>query len=330
MTSAFQTSPSFTDDFNLLPTRDFLEAITEFYIIGTNPDLALENGTLTNGTFVATFTNSQPIFTGNTNTGGLYCSSDQADMIGETIYLLSEKDIKMEYGTMTASYNISLNKRFPNLVSSTRSFALGIDSGTSVDLLFTGEISQSKLRKLAPMKNRFLDTFENFFGTNSDYTWYGALATMPSELNIDNQGVNFVILNSTSDFIDNAITQGGTLIGSGVGSTDTGFALAQHHLYNSKSSPIVVSWSDTSPGVTTFFNETTFAPSKTDLLYNTMFVFGTIETKDGLDTLISFAGATPETGILPYSEGENKDKNLIDYYAFYPSVNILSSEVIII
>jgi hypothetical protein len=330
MSSSFQTEPSFTDNFNLLPTRDFLEAINNFYVIGSNPDIMLDNGTLANGTFVATFTGSLPVFEGNTNTGVLYCLNNQEEMIGDKVFPLTEKDIKMEYGTLTASYNLLLNKRFPNVKSGVRSFGLGIDSGSKVDLLFVGEIQQQKLKSLAPMKDRFLSTFENFFETNSDYTWYGALATMSDELNIDNQNTNFVILNSSSDFIDNAITQGGTLIGSGVGSTEPGYALAQHHIYNNDQSPITILWNESAPGVTNLFNETSFSPSNTDLLYNTMFIFGTIKSEDSVDTLVAFAGVTPKTGILPYSEGENKDESLIDYYAFYPIVNIQSSDIIII
>lgn len=328
MTSSFQTEPSFTDNFNLLPTREFLEVVTKFYVIGSNPDIMLENGTLINGTFVATFTNSSPEFEGSTSTGILYCLNNQEEMIGNKLIPLTEKDVEIEYGTSTASCNISLNKRFPSPAAGVKSFALGIESTNGIDLLFVGEIHQNKLIKLAPIKDRFLNTFRELFGSNSDYTWYGALATMPSDLTVDKQGTNFVILNSASEFIDNSITQGGTLIGSGVGSTDPNLFLAQHHLYNEELSPIVTTWdkNNSAPGINAYFNETSFTPSKADLLYNTMFIFA----EKGLDTLVSFAGSTPEMAILPYSEGENKDESLVDYYAFYPIINIQSSRVIIL
>jgi hypothetical protein len=61
-----------------------------------------------------------------------------------------------------------------------------------------------------------------------------------------------------------------------------------------------------------------------------MFVFGYLEDSEGTDTLVAFAGTTPETGILPYAKGDNNDENLIDYYAFYPKIDIKSSEIIII
>jgi hypothetical protein len=60
-----------------------------------------------------------------------------------------------------------------------------------------------------------------------------------------------------------------------------------------------------------------------------MFVFGYLDSKES-ETLVAFAGETPKTGILPYAKGDNEDENLIDYYAFYPKVDIRSNEIIII
>jgi hypothetical protein len=61
-----------------------------------------------------------------------------------------------------------------------------------------------------------------------------------------------------------------------------------------------------------------------------MFVFGYMKGSEDAETLVAFAGETPKTGILPYAKGDNDDENLIDYYAFYPKVDIKSSDVIII
>ena len=60
-----------------------------------------------------------------------------------------------------------------------------------------------------------------------------------------------------------------------------------------------------------------------------MFVFGYLDSKES-ETLVAFAGETPKTGILPYAKGDNEDESLIDYYAFYPKIDIKSSEIIII
>jgi hypothetical protein len=326
MSSSFPTEPSYVDTFNMLPTQSFLEKITEFYIEGTNLDI-LTNGTLQNGTFIATFSSSVPQFIGN-STAGLFCINTQDQITGNQIIPLSNNDVQFGYNNTTASYNLSLNKRF-SPSGSPRSFALGIDSGEMVDILFVGKIEASKLRNLAPMKQRFLDTFKTFLGTSSDYQWYAGLATLPEPLNINKNSelANFVILNSSPDFINNAITQGGTYIGSGVGSTEPGFQLAQHHKYGTF---ISVNWNESSTCVTSLFNETSFVPSQADLLYNSMFVFGYLEDSEGTDTLVAFAGTTPETGILPYAKGDNNDENLIDYYAFYPKIDIKSSEIIII
>lgn len=327
MTSSLPTQPSYADTFNLIPTQDFLKKITEFYIEGTNPDIVLTNGTLENGTFIATFSNLTPQFIGNT-TAGLFCISPPSQVTGTKKYPLTEDELQLEYNGTTASYNLSLNKRF-SPVTTPKAFALGVDSGSMVDILFVGVIEAKKLKNLAPMKQRFLDTFKIFFGTTSEYEWYAGLATLPDPLNINSNAdlANFVILNSTPEFIEHCITQGGTLIGSGVGSTDPSFLLAQHHRYGTL---ITVNWNESSTCVTSLFNETSFTPSHTDLLYNTMFIFGYSETPEGTDTLVAFAGTTPETGILPYSNGDNLDEDLIDYYAFYPSVDIKSSEVVII
>ena len=325
MSSSFPTEPSYVDIFNLLPTQSFLEKITEFYIEGTNPDIVLNNGTLQNGTFIATFSSSLPEFIGNSTTG-LFCITPQDLLIGDKIPLTKE-DVSIGYNGTTASYNLSLNKRFPS-PANPRSFALGIDSGSMVDVLFVGKIEAKKLRNLAPMKDRFLDTFKTFFGTNSEYQWYAGLATLPEPLNINSNSdlANFVILNSSPDFIDNAITQGGTYIGSGVGSTEPGFQLAAHHKYGTF---VIINWNQSSTCVTSLFNETSFIPSQTDLLYNSMFVFGYLDSEEP-ETLVAFAGETPKTGILPYAKGDNKDENLIDYYAFYPKIDIKSSEIIIV
>lgn len=325
MSSSFPTEPSYVDTFNMLPTQAFLERVTEFYIEGSNSSL-LNNGTLQNGTFIATFSSSIPQFIGN-STVGLFCTNNQDQIIGNQVIKLENDDVQLAYNGTTASYNLSLTKRFSPSVAP-KSFALGIDSGEDIDILFVGKIEANKLKNLAPMKQRFLDTFKTFFGTGSDYQWYAGLATLPEPLNINSNSdlANFVILNSSPDFIDNAITQGGTYIGSGVGSTEPGFQLAAHHKYGTI---INVAWNQSSTCVTGLFNETSFTPSKTDLLYNSMFVFGYLDS-DEPETLVAFAGETPKTGILPYAKGDNKDENLIDYYAFYPKVDIKSSEIIII
>jgi len=325
MSSSLPTEPSYVDTFNLLPTQAFLEKITEFYIEGTNPDI-LTNGTLQNGTFIATFSSSTPQFIGN-STVGLFCINTQDQITGSQIIDLKSDDVQLAYNGTTASYNLSLYKRFsPSGIP--RSFALGIDSGDGVDILFVGKIEANKLKNLAPMKQRFLDTFKTFFGTGSDYQWYAGLATLPEPLNINSSSelANFVILNSSPDFIDHAITQGGTYIGSGVGSTDSSLKLAAHHKYGTL---ITVVWNQSSTCVTSLFNETSFIPSQADLLYNSMFVFGYLDSKES-ETLVAFAGETPKTGILPYAKGDNEDENLIDYYAFYPKVDIRSNEIIII
>lgn len=326
MSSSFPTEPSYVDTFNMLPTQAFLERITEFYIEGTNPDI-LTNGTLQNGTFIATFSSSIPQFIGN-STVGLFCINTQDQITGSQIIDLKSDDIQLGYNGTTASYNLSLNKRF-SPSGSPKSFALGIDSGDMVDILFVGKIEANKLKNLAPMKQRFLDTFKTFFGTASDYQWYAGLATLPEPLNINSsvELANFVILNSSPDFIDNAITQGGKYIGSGVGSTDPNLQLAAHHKYGTL---VTVVWNQSSTCVTSLFNETSFTPSKADLLYNSMFVFGYMKGAEDAETLVAFAGETPKTGILPYAKGDNNDDNLIDYYAFYPKVDIKSSDVIII
>lgn len=328
--SSFPTEPSYIDIFNLLPTQKFLEEITTLYIEGTNPDsdITLSNGTLTNGTFIATFTNSFPDFIGD-KIAGFFCTNNQTDVIGSDIVSLKPGELIIEYSTTTASYNISLNKRFKDLSQSPQSFALGVDSGTTIDIIFVGKIETNKLRNLAPMKQRFLNTFQYFFGNTSEYEWYAGLSSFPEPLNINNSGDNFVVLNSTSDFIDNLITQGGTFIGSGVGLTNPELALAQHHKYNESITDIIVYWNESSTCVTSFFNETSFNPSQADLLYDSMFIFGYSTTPDGADTLVAFAGTTPETGILPYAKGDNQDENLIDYYSFYPKINIHSTEVVI-
>jgi len=325
MSSSLPTEPSYVDTFNMLPTQSFLEKITEFYIEGTNPDILI-SGTLQNGTFIATFSSSIPQFIGN-STVGLFCTNTQDEIMGNQIIPLSNNDVQFGYNNTTASYNLSLNKRF-SPSGSPKSFALGIDSGEMVDILFVGKIEAKKLKNLAPMKQRFLDTFKTFFGTTSDYQWYAGLATLPEPLNINSNSdlANFVILNSSSDFIDNAITQGGTSIGSGVGSTEPGVQLAQHHNYGTR---IVVAWNESSTCVTSLFNETSFTPSQADLLYNSMFIFGYLDS-DEPETLVAFAGETPKIGILPYSKGDNTDENLIDYYSFYPKIDIKSSDVIII
>lgn len=326
MSSSFPTEPSYVDTFNMLPTQAFLERVTEFYIEGSNSNL-LNNGTLQNGTFIATFSSSIPQFIGN-STVGLFCTNNQDQIIGSKVIKLENDDVQLAYNTTAASYNLSLTKRFPQS-GVPNSFALGIDSGEGVDILFVGKIEANKLKNLAPMKQRFLDTFKTFFGTASDYQWYAGLATLPEPLNINSSPelANFVILNSSPDFIDHAITQGGTYIGSGVGSTDSSLKLAAHHKYGTF---VVVDWNQSSTCVTSLFNETSFTPSKTDLLYNSMFVFGYMKGAEDNETLVAFAGETPKTGILPYAKGDNKDENLIDYYAFYPKVDIKSSDIIII
>ena len=326
MSSSFPTEPSYVDTFNMLPTQAFLERVTEFYIEGSNSNL-LNNGSLQNGTFIATFSSSTPQFIGN-STVGLFCTNNQDQIIGSQVINLATDDVQLAYNGTTASYNLSLTKRF-SPATTPRSFALGIDSGEGVDILFVGKIEANKLKNLAPMKQRLLDTFKTFFGTGSDYQWYAGLATLPEPLNINSSPelANFVILNSSPDFIDHAITQGGTYIGSGVGSTDSSLKLAAHHKYGTF---ITVVWNQSSTCVTSLFNETSFTPSKTDLLYNSMFVFGYMKGSEDNETLVAFAGETPKTGILPYAKGDNKDENLIDYYAFYPKVDIKSSEIIII
>jgi hypothetical protein len=315
----------YDDTLNLYPTEKFLEKITEFYIKGSDPNIVLDNGTLQNGTFIATFSGSIPQFIGNTVTG-LFCISQQDQITGEKVEKLNKNDVKIIYNSTTASYNISLNKRF-SPSTTPKSFALGIDSGSSVDLLFAGEIQNKKLKNLAPMKQRFLDTFDTFFGTNSEYEWYAGLATFPSHLNINSneQLANFVVRNSSSDFINNAITIGG--ISSGVGTVADGSSPPQYHKYGTG---IEIVWNESSTCVTSVFSETTFAPSQTDLLYNSMFIFGIQTTEKGSDTLVSFAGETPKSGVLMGGGEDNKDKNLVDYFAFYPKVDIKTSEVIII
>lgn len=113
MSSSFPTEPSYVDTFNLLPTQEFLKAITEFYIEGTSPDIVLTNGTLENGTFVATFSNSTPLFVGNTSIG-LFCINEQSDLIGDKIIPLKD-DLTIGYNGTTASYNLSLKNVFRSI-----------------------------------------------------------------------------------------------------------------------------------------------------------------------------------------------------------------------